>query len=63
MAFLPRDVRIKTFSTHDTLLPAAGNWNRRGMAGRKLYEQFMQNLERADVDGGLRVELQIADYG
>lgn len=39
------------------------NWNRRGMAGRKLYEQFMQNLERADVYGGLRVELQVADYG
>ena len=38
-------------------------WNRRGMAGRKLYEQFMQNLERADIDGGLRVELQVADYG
>lgn len=62
MAFLPRDVRIKTFSTHDTILQPE-NWNRRGIAGRRLYEQFMQNLERADVDGGLRVELQVADYG
>lgn len=66
MAFLPRDVRIKTFSTHDTLLSAAGKleqaWN--GLPKiKRLYEQFMQNLERADVYGGLRVELQVADYG
>ena len=63
MAFLPRGVRIKTFSTHDTLLSAAGKMEQAWNVGRKLYEQFMQNLERADVYGGLRVELQVADYG
>lgn len=63
MAFLPRDVRIKTFSTHDTLLSAAGKLEQAWNGWPKLYEQFVQNLERADVYGGLRVELQVADYG
>ena len=63
MAFLPRDVRIKTFSTHDALLSAAGKLEQAWNGWPKLYEQFVQNLERADVYGGLRVELQVADYG
>ena len=54
---------LKRFPLTTRYFQPPGNWNRRGMAGRNLYEQFMQNLERADVDGGLRVELQIADYG
>ena len=54
---------LKRFSLTTRHFQPPEKWNRRGTAGRKLYEQFMQNLKRADVYGGLRVELQVADYG
>lgn len=63
MAFYLATCALKRFPLTTRYFQPPENWNRRGMAGRKLYEQFMQNLERADVDGGLRVELQVADYG
>lgn len=53
---------LKRFPLTTRYIRLPGNWIRRGTAGRKLCEQFMQDLERADIDGGLRVELQVADY-
>lgn len=40
MAFLPRDVRIKTFSTHDTPLSAAG---KNGTGVEWLAENYTNN--------------------